>query len=237
MRRCTGCGPSTRGRSRASSNVRTASGSITGHSAPAGSWPLPKGTSSRRSGSTRRTGTILIASPWSRTGCWRASSSTRSWWRPSRSSPPTQWVRAAEEAGLGMTTVRSPGEALADKSFLADGCVVEVDDPEQGLIHHAGPLLEFSATPGAVAGPAPRSGQHTEEVLAEARSGPAGPGTCSRVRGVARAPLGGRSGPRPRARGRGAVHRACPRRPRGRRHQDQRAATTNIGTARTWVWA
>jgi crotonobetainyl-CoA:carnitine CoA-transferase CaiB-like acyl-CoA transferase len=43
--------------------------------------------------------------------------------------------------------------------------VVEVDDPEVGRIHHAGPLLEFSATPGSVAGPAPRPGQHTEEVL------------------------------------------------------------------------
>ena len=90
--------------------------------------------------------------------------------------PSDEWVRAAEEAGLGITTVRPPEEALADKSFLADGCVVEVDDPERGPIHHAGPLLEFSATPGAVAGPAPRSGQHTEEVLAEALAAPAGPG-------------------------------------------------------------
>jgi len=81
-----------------------------------------------------------------------------------------EWVRAAEEAGLGITTVRPPEEALMDKSFLADGCVVEVDDPEQGPIHHAGPLLEFSATPGAVAGPAPHSGQHTDEVLAQIRS-------------------------------------------------------------------
>jgi crotonobetainyl-CoA:carnitine CoA-transferase CaiB-like acyl-CoA transferase len=90
--------------------------------------------------------------------------------------PSDEWVRAAEEAGLGIATVRSPGEALADKSFLADGCVVEVDDPEEGLILHVGPLLEFSATPGAVAGPAPRSGQHTEEVLAESLSVSAGPG-------------------------------------------------------------
>jgi crotonobetainyl-CoA:carnitine CoA-transferase CaiB-like acyl-CoA transferase len=79
--------------------------------------------------------------------------------------PSADWVRAAEEAGLGITTVRSPGEALADESFLADGCVVEVDDPEEGRIHHAGPLLEFSATPARVTGPAPRPGEHTEEVL------------------------------------------------------------------------
>lgn len=85
--------------------------------------------------------------------------------------PADEWVRAAEGAGLGIAIVRPPGEALGDKSFLADGCVVEVDDPEQGLIHHAGPLLEFSATPGRVGGPAPRSGQHTEEVLAEVHFG------------------------------------------------------------------
>ena len=54
--------------------------------------------------------------------------------------PSEQWVRLAEDAGLGITTVRSPGEALADKSFLADGCVVEVDDPDEGPIHHVGPL-------------------------------------------------------------------------------------------------
>jgi crotonobetainyl-CoA:carnitine CoA-transferase CaiB-like acyl-CoA transferase len=82
--------------------------------------------------------------------------------------PAAEWEKAAEAAGMGVTTVRSPREALADESFLADGCVVEVDDPEVGRIRHAGPLLEFSATPGRVAGPAPRSGEHTAEVLVEA---------------------------------------------------------------------
>lgn len=105
--------------------------------------------------------------------------------------PSDQWVSAGEEAGLGMTTVRPPGEALADKSFLADGCVVEVDDPEIGLIHHAGPLLEFSATPGTVAGPAPRSGQHTEEVLAEARSAHWDPGPALGSEGSLAHPLTG----------------------------------------------
>jgi crotonobetainyl-CoA:carnitine CoA-transferase CaiB-like acyl-CoA transferase len=83
-----------------------------------------------------------------------------------------EWVRAAEAAGLGITTVRPPGEALADKSFLADGCVVEIVDPDEGPICHAGPLLEFSATPGAVTRPAPRSGEHTDEVFRETSSSP-----------------------------------------------------------------
>ncbi|HEX3842479.1 MAG TPA: CoA transferase [Acidimicrobiales bacterium] len=94
--------------------------------------------------------------------------------------PSAEWVKAGEAAGMGVAIVRSPGEALADPSFLADGCVVEVDDPEVGRIRHAGPLLEFSATPGAVSGPAPRSGQHTAEVRAAAREAEAAPAATSR---------------------------------------------------------
>ena len=82
--------------------------------------------------------------------------------------PAAEWVEAGAQAGVGVALVRPPAEALADEAFLADGCVVEVDDPEVGRIRHVGPLLEFSATPGSVAGPAPRSGEHTVEVLAEA---------------------------------------------------------------------
>ena len=87
-----------------------------------------------------------------------------------RKFPSAAWVQAAEEAGTGVALVRSPGEALADKSFLADGCVVEVDDPEVGSIRHVGSVLEFSDTPGAVTGPAPIAGTHTAEVLEEARA-------------------------------------------------------------------
>jgi crotonobetainyl-CoA:carnitine CoA-transferase CaiB-like acyl-CoA transferase len=96
--------------------------------------------------------------------------------------PAAEWEKAAEAVGMGVTTVRSPGDALADESFLADGCVVEVDDPEVGRIRHAGPLLEFSATPGAVAGSAPRSGQHTAAVMAESRQADAGQAPAERPR-------------------------------------------------------
>jgi crotonobetainyl-CoA:carnitine CoA-transferase CaiB-like acyl-CoA transferase len=84
--------------------------------------------------------------------------------------PSAEWEQAAEEAGLGVTTVRSPAEALADKLFLADGCVVAINDPEVGTIRHAGSLLEFSATPGEVSRPAPQPGEHTELILAEAEA-------------------------------------------------------------------
>ncbi len=149
--------------------------------------------------------------------------------------PSDEWVRAAEEAGLGITTVRPPGEALADKSFLADGCVVEVDDPEEGLIRHVGPLLEFSATPGSVAGPAPRSGQHTDEILAEALSGGGPCSTAASPEPLAHPLEGIRSsiwGSASPGRSRGVPSpTSAPTSSRSTR------CTTSIGTARTWVSA
>ncbi|MBV8949484.1 MAG: CoA transferase [Actinobacteria bacterium] len=104
--------------------------------------------------------------------------------------PSEAWVVAADRAGVGVAPVRSPAEALADESFLADGCVVEVDDPELGPIRHVGPVLEFSATPGAVAGPAPRAGAHTAEVTAEAdASASAAPAPAPRSSGATGARL------------------------------------------------
>ena len=85
-----------------------------------------------------------------------------------RKFPAAEWVAAGAQAGIGVALVRSPSEALADPAFLGDGCVVEVDDPEVGTIRHVGPLLEFSATPGAVAGPTRVAGADTDAVRAEA---------------------------------------------------------------------
>ncbi|MCU1460113.1 MAG: L-carnitine dehydratase/bile acid-inducible protein [Acidimicrobiales bacterium] len=82
--------------------------------------------------------------------------------------PSDAWVAAAEAAQMGVALVRSPAEALADPSFLADGCVVEVDDPRLGRIRHVGNVLEFEDTPGSVGGPTATPGAHTAEVLAEA---------------------------------------------------------------------
>ena len=82
--------------------------------------------------------------------------------------PTETWVKAAERIGFGVSLIRSPVEALSDPLFIADGCVAEVDDPEVGPIRYAGLLLDFSATPGAVRGHSPRSGEHTDKVRAEA---------------------------------------------------------------------
>jgi crotonobetainyl-CoA:carnitine CoA-transferase CaiB-like acyl-CoA transferase len=85
--------------------------------------------------------------------------------------PASAWVEAGEASQMGVALVRSPRESLSDPSFLSDGCVVEIEDPEMGRIRHAGPLLEFTRTPSAVAGPTATPGQHTDAVLSEASTG------------------------------------------------------------------
>jgi crotonobetainyl-CoA:carnitine CoA-transferase CaiB-like acyl-CoA transferase len=106
--------------------------------------------------------------------------------------PAASWVKAGEQAGIGVALVRSPGEALADESFLADGCVVEMDDPDVGRIRHVGTVLEFSATPGGVDAPAPRRGEHTADVLAESMTASSAPeGSARSVAGELVSPLEG----------------------------------------------
>ncbi|MCU1456525.1 MAG: L-carnitine dehydratase/bile acid-inducible protein [Actinomycetia bacterium] len=108
-----------------------------------------------------------------------------------RKFPSDAWVEAGAAAGVGVALVRSPGEALADQAFLADGCVAEVDDPEVGRIRHVGSVLEFSAAPGRVAGPAPRPGEHTESILADATAPQAGTPRTRPRRGELAHPLEG----------------------------------------------
>ena len=61
------------------------------------------------------------------------------------------------------------GAILADEQARANGYVTEVDDPVRGKIIQAG--TPFSTVPPSrVTGPAPSLGQHTDEVLAEAKA-------------------------------------------------------------------
>src|SRR5579885_997037 len=85
-----------------------------------------------------------------------------------RKFPAEDWVRFGARLDVGLQPVRTPEEALQDPALLADGCVAEVDDPEVGRIRHVGIVYQMDCSPGRIQGPAPRSGQHTEAVRAEA---------------------------------------------------------------------
>jgi crotonobetainyl-CoA:carnitine CoA-transferase CaiB-like acyl-CoA transferase len=79
-----------------------------------------------------------------------------------------QWVDAAAVAGMTMQAIRSPETALADPLFVEDGCVTEINDPELGPIRQVGITYKLQNNPTRITRPAPKSGEHTAAVKAEA---------------------------------------------------------------------
>ncbi|MDT5066156.1 MAG: hypothetical protein QOK02_2311 [Mycobacterium sp.] len=79
-----------------------------------------------------------------------------------------EWVEAARVAGVCLQIVQSPTEALTDEHMLADGCVAVVEDPELGPLRQVGSVIRLDRSPGTPTKGAPRRGEHTAEVRAEA---------------------------------------------------------------------
>lgn len=82
--------------------------------------------------------------------------------------PVADWVRVAAQVGTPLQPVRSPEEALLDPLLVADGCVVDVPDPEHGTVRQVGRVIDLERHPQPAPRPAPARGQHTDEVRAEA---------------------------------------------------------------------
>ncbi|MBI5949225.1 MAG: CoA transferase [Chloroflexi bacterium] len=83
--------------------------------------------------------------------------------------------RGGQERGQAWGTVRAPEETVQDPHFHDRGFFVEVtgEDVDRPALMPGAPYI-FSATPWELRRPAPRLGEHTDEVLAElaGRGGP-----------------------------------------------------------------
>ncbi len=79
-----------------------------------------------------------------------------------------EWTQAGADAGVCIQKVRSPEEGLADTLLLDDDCIADIDDPVLGAIRAVGIAYKLETSPGEIRGAAPRTGEHTEEVKAEA---------------------------------------------------------------------
>jgi crotonobetainyl-CoA:carnitine CoA-transferase CaiB-like acyl-CoA transferase len=82
--------------------------------------------------------------------------------------PSEPWVELAASVGVPLQPIRSPEEALHDPLLLADGCVIEVDDPALGPVRQVGRVYELHDCPTGTPTAPPAPGAHTAEVLAEA---------------------------------------------------------------------
>ncbi|MDQ8033139.1 MAG: CoA transferase [Bordetella sp.] len=78
------------------------------------------------------------------------------------------WLALLGEADIPASRLYSVDDLIDDPQLRATGLVREVEHPSEGRLRTTGPLGRYSATPTDLRRPAPRLGEHTEEVLREA---------------------------------------------------------------------
>ncbi len=83
--------------------------------------------------------------------------------------PALEWETLMAEAGVPLTMCRTLREWMETDHAIASGAVLDVEDHEFGPMRQVGIQVRLSGTPGGVNAPAPRLGQHSETILAEAR--------------------------------------------------------------------
>ncbi|HYB75271.1 MAG TPA: CoA transferase [Candidatus Sulfotelmatobacter sp.] len=79
-----------------------------------------------------------------------------------------EWRKLLENADIPNAPMNSPAELLADPDLAATGFLTLEDHPTEGRMHVMGTPTAWSATPPDGASPAPRLGEHSAALLAEA---------------------------------------------------------------------
>jgi crotonobetainyl-CoA:carnitine CoA-transferase CaiB-like acyl-CoA transferase len=82
--------------------------------------------------------------------------------------PTAEWLAAFETADIPAMAVNSLADLLTDPHLRATGFFERHDHPTEGWLKQCAVPMRFAATPGKIARPAPRLGEHTVEVLGEA---------------------------------------------------------------------
>jgi crotonobetainyl-CoA:carnitine CoA-transferase CaiB-like acyl-CoA transferase len=79
------------------------------------------------------------------------------------------WMARFEAAGIPAGPVQTYAEVFADPQVKAREMVAELEHPSAGKTRTLGIPVKLSDTPGALRHPAPRLGEHTEEIIEELR--------------------------------------------------------------------
>jgi crotonobetainyl-CoA:carnitine CoA-transferase CaiB-like acyl-CoA transferase len=79
------------------------------------------------------------------------------------------WIEVINKGGCPCGRVMNLGEVFSDPQVLSQEMVLEVDHPGHGMVKMTGFPVKLSETPPKLHRPAPRLGEHTEEVLGALR--------------------------------------------------------------------
>ena len=82
--------------------------------------------------------------------------------------PRSHWLTRLDGEGIPCGPINVYSEALADPHLHARGMIVDVEHPTRGRMKTLGSPIKMSETPAVVDRRAPRLGEHTRDVLAEA---------------------------------------------------------------------
>jgi formyl-CoA transferase/CoA:oxalate CoA-transferase len=76
-----------------------------------------------------------------------------------------EWESILSTAGIPVGAINTIADVVDHAQVAARGALVECAHPTAGVVRSVGPPARLSGTPGAVRMPAPRLGEHTDEVL------------------------------------------------------------------------
>ena len=83
------------------------------------------------------------------------------------------WLNRLDAAEVPCAPVLRRAEVTDNVQVIANELIELYDQPGLGMVRQPRPAARFDKTPAAIAGPAPRIGEHTDTVLAEAGYSPA----------------------------------------------------------------
>lgn len=78
-----------------------------------------------------------------------------------------EWEAILQPAGIPMGAINTIDQVVAHPQVAARGAIVEHEHPIAGVVKTVAPPVRLSDTPGAIRRPAPRLGEHSEEILRE----------------------------------------------------------------------
>jgi crotonobetainyl-CoA:carnitine CoA-transferase CaiB-like acyl-CoA transferase len=78
-----------------------------------------------------------------------------------------EWLERLDAADVPCAPILRRSEIIHNEQVVARGLITEIDQPTVGKVRQPKPAARFELNKAAIAGPAPRIGEHSRDVLVE----------------------------------------------------------------------